>query len=62
VLTDSRLIMLGAHLCEEPEDEARLDTIDGVYNESKSAYSMLAKMSGQNSMMEVLEIFAQKLV
>lgn len=54
--------MLGAHLCEEPEDEARLDTIDGVYNESKSAYSMLAKMSGQNSMMEVLEIFAQKLV
>jgi len=46
VLTDSRLIMLGAHLCEEPEDEARLDTIDGVYNESKSAYSMLAKMSG----------------
>jgi hypothetical protein len=62
VLTDSRLIMLGAHLCEEPEEEARLDTIDGVYNESKSAYSMLAKMSGQNSMMEVLEIFAQKLV
>lgn len=62
MLTDSRLIMLGAHLCEEPEEEARLDTIDGVYNESKSAYSMLAKMSGQNSMMEVLEIFAQKLV
>ena len=62
MLTDSRLIMLGAHLCEEPEEEARLDTIDGVYNESKSAYSMLAKMSGQNSMMEVLEIFAQTLV
>jgi hypothetical protein len=61
VLTDSRLIMLGAQLAEEPEGEA-LDTIEGVYNESKSAYLMLAKMSGQNNMQEVLEIFATKLV
>ena len=38
--------MLGAHLCAEPEEESPLDTIEGVYNESKSAYSMLAKMSG----------------
>ena len=41
-MTDSRLIMLGAHLCEEPENESALDTIDGVYNESKNAYCMLA--------------------
>jgi hypothetical protein len=62
VLTDSRLIMLGAHLSEEPEGEAALDTIEGVYNETKSAYGTLAKLSGHQTMQEILEIFATKLV
>jgi hypothetical protein len=30
--------MLGSSLCTEPESEAALDTIEGVYNESKNAY------------------------
>lgn len=46
VLTDSRLIMMGAQLCEEPEDENAIDTIEGIYNESRSAYRMLASLSG----------------
>lgn len=54
--------MLGSHLGDEPEGEAVVDSIDGVYNESKSAYSMLAKLSGFSNMQEVLEIFATKLV
>jgi hypothetical protein len=54
--------MLGSHLSSEPESEAALDTIEGVYNESKNAYQMISQLSGQNSMQEVLEIFAQKLV
>ena len=53
--------MLGARMAEEPEDEGVCD-IEGAYNESKSAYAMLAKMSGQSNMQEVLDIFAQKLV
>lgn len=54
--------MLAATLCEEPEGEAALDTIEGIYNESRSSYQMLAKLSGQNTMQEVLEIFATKFV
>ena len=54
--------MLGAHLSEEPEGEAALDTIEGVYNETKSAYGTLAKLSGHQTMQEILEIFATKLV
>ena len=54
--------MLGSNLSSEPESEAALDTIEGVYNESKNAYQMISQLSGQNSMQEVLEIFAQKLV
>lgn len=46
VLTDSRIIMLGSHLCAEPESEAALDTIEGVYNESKNAYQMISQLSG----------------
>jgi len=63
VMTDSRLIMLGAHLSSEPDDEAfPVDTLEGAYNESKSAYTMLAKLSGYQTMQEVVEIFTQKLV
>lgn len=54
--------MLGAHLSEEQEGEAALDTIEGVYNETKSAYGTLAKLSGHQTMQEILEIFATKLV
>jgi hypothetical protein len=55
--------MLGAHLSSEPDDESfPVDTLEGAYNESKSAYVMLARLSGQQSMQEVLEIFTQKLV
>ena len=62
-MTDSRMIMLGAHLSSEPEDEnLQVDSIEGAYNESKSAYAMLAKLSGQQSMQAILEIFTQKLV
>lgn len=38
--------MLGSHLCAEPESEAALDTIEGVYNESKNAYQMISQLSG----------------
>lgn len=42
ILTDSRLILLGSHLAEDAngsEDVAEpVDTIEGVYNESKQAY------------------------
>jgi sugar phosphate permease len=55
------MIMLGARLADEPEDEGVCD-IEGIHNESKSSYAMLAKLSGQQNMQEVLEIFAQKLV
>ena len=46
VLTDSRLILLGSNLSNEPECDDGLDTLDGVYNESKTAYHMLAQLSG----------------
>lgn len=62
VLTDSRLILLGSNLSNEPEADDALDTLDGVYNESKTAYHMLAQLSGQNNMEEILDIFAQKII
>ena len=62
VLTDSRLILLGSNLSNEPEEDGALDTLDGVYNESKTAYHMLAQLSGQNNMEEILDIFAQKII
>ena len=44
VLTDSRLICLGSRLAEDTNgaDEVVIDSIDGVYNESKLAYGVLA--------------------
>ena len=42
VLTDSRLISLGSNLSNEPDEDEALDTLAGVYNESKAAYTTLA--------------------
>lgn len=47
VLTDSRMILLGSHLSEDANgsdsvSQSALDSIDGIYNESKNAYMMLA--------------------
>ena len=41
IITDSRMILLGAHLGKSDGDDA-VDTIDGIYNETKNAYDMLA--------------------
>ena len=54
--------MLGQNLSNEPECDDALETFDGVYNESKTAYHMLAQLSGQNNMEEILDIFAQKII
>ena len=62
ILTDSRLILLGNSLSNNEEADDALEVLDGVYNESKVAYHMLAQLSGQNSMEEILEIFAQKII
>ena len=50
VLTDSTLILLGSQLCDEPESESLVDSLENVYNESQKAYCMLAQLSGQNTM------------
>jgi len=54
--------LLGSNLSNDPEAEDALDTLDGVYNESKTAYHMLAQLSGQSNMEEILDIFAQKII
>ena len=50
VLTDSRLILLGSHLAEDAngsdDGPQAIDSIEGVYNESKNAYAVLAQLSG----------------
>ncbi len=47
VLTDSRMILLGSHFADDANGsddgpQSVLDSIDGVYNESKNAYAVLA--------------------
>lgn len=50
ILTDSRLILLGSHLAEDAngsdDGPQTVESIDGIYNESKSAYAVLAQLSG----------------
>ena len=46
ILTDSRLILLGNSLSNTEEQDDALEVLDGVYNESKVAYHMLAQLSG----------------
>ena len=45
------MILLGSHLSDDANgsdsvEQSALDSIDGVYNESKNAYIMLAQLSG----------------
>lgn len=57
--------MLGSQLAGDAngaEDESVCYTTEGVYNESKEAYSSLAQLAGFTSMQAILEIFAQKLI
>jgi len=61
------MILLGSHFSEDANgsDDGRasaLDSIDGVYNESKNAYAVLAQLSGYQSMQQILEIFATKII
>lgn len=58
VLTDSRLILLGSALSEDQDDGVSIEGIDSIYNESKSAYAALASLAGEQSMQDILQVFA----
>ena len=42
ILTEPRMVMLGQSMIEEPDENAVLDSLDGVYNESAQAMDKIA--------------------
>ena len=58
VISDISLVALADSLL----DEGKESDSETVKYETKASYDVLARLSGHNTMEEVLEIFAQKII